>query len=202
MPGVRVSEHLKNLAPLMDRVTVVRTVNHNVIDEHAAATNRMHTGRPISGTVVYPSFGSVIAHERGAAEEGAPPYVLIGYPNVSRGPGFLGAKAGYVYLTDTSQGPAGLSRPDGISLGRQSRRHALLGKLRKAEGAGDDDRLRDYDAAIDQCLELSGPAFARSFQLDQEAADLRAPLRRRVRPAPAAGPPPGRTRSAVPRGFA
>lgn len=174
VPGVRVSEHLKNLAPLMDRVTVVRTVNHNVIDEHAAATNRMHTGRPISGTVVYPSFGSVIAHERGAAEEGAPPYVLIGYPNVSRGPGFLGAKAGYVYLTDTSQGPAGLSRPDGISLERQSRRHALLGKLRKTEGASNDDRLRDYDAAIDQCLELSGPTFARSFQLDQEAASLRA----------------------------
>ena len=32
--------------------------------EHAAATNRMHTGRPISGTVIYPSFGSVIAGGR------------------------------------------------------------------------------------------------------------------------------------------
>src|SRR3954466_508841 len=33
---VRVCEHLKNLAPLMDRVTAVRTLNHEVIDEHAA----------------------------------------------------------------------------------------------------------------------------------------------------------------------
>ncbi|MBL9144098.1 MAG: DUF1501 domain-containing protein, partial [Verrucomicrobiaceae bacterium] len=48
VPGVRVCEHLSKLAPLMDRVTAVRTVNHDVIDEHAAATNRMHTGRPIS----------------------------------------------------------------------------------------------------------------------------------------------------------
>ena len=47
------------LAPLMDRVTAVRTVHHEVIDEHAAATNRMHTGRPISGTVTYPSIGSI-----------------------------------------------------------------------------------------------------------------------------------------------
>src|SRR5690606_22478592 len=107
VPGVQVCEHLQQLASLMDRVTAVRTVHHNVIDEHAAATNRMHTGRPISGTVVYPSLGSIIAHERGAAGDGVPPYVLIGYPNVSRGPGFLGARAGYVYLTDTSQGPAG-----------------------------------------------------------------------------------------------
>src|SRR5687768_15044851 len=65
--NVRVSEHLKNLAPLMDRVTAVRTVHHEVIDEHAAAVNRMHTGRPVSGTVVYPSLGSVVAFERGAA---------------------------------------------------------------------------------------------------------------------------------------
>lgn len=47
--GVRVCEHLKQLAPLMDRVTALRTVNHNVIDEHAAATNFMHIGRPVSG---------------------------------------------------------------------------------------------------------------------------------------------------------
>lgn len=63
VPGVRVCEHLKRMAPLMDRVTAVRTVHHEVIDEHAAATNRMHTGRPVSGTVVYPSLGSVVAHE-------------------------------------------------------------------------------------------------------------------------------------------
>ena len=70
VPDVRVCEHLKNLAPLMDHVTAVRTVHHEMIDEHAAATNRMHTGRPISGTVTYPSLGSLIIHERGTANEG------------------------------------------------------------------------------------------------------------------------------------
>ncbi len=174
VPGVRVCEHLKNLAPLMDRVTAVRTLHHEVIDEHAAATNRMHTGRPVSGTVVYPSLGSVVAHERGTAAEGAPPYVLIGYPNVTRGPGFLGAKAGYLYLTDTSQGPAGLSRPDGITPERQSRREAFLRDLHNAQPGSDDARLRDYEAAIEQSLKLSGPEFTRSFKLDEEKADLRA----------------------------
>lgn len=173
VPGVQLCEHLQQLAPLMDRVTAVRTVNHNVIDEHAAATNRMHTGRPISGTVAYPSFGSVIAHERGAAAEGAPPYVLIGYPNVSRGPGFLGAKAGYLYLTDTGQGPAGLSRPDGITASRQNRRQAMLNELRQVQSHTTDKQLLDYDNAIDQCLELSGPKFAKSFQLAEEKSDLR-----------------------------
>lgn len=173
VPGVKLCEHLKHLAPLMDRVTVVRTVHHNVIDEHAAATNRMHTGRPVSGTVVYPSLGSVVAHERGAVSESAPPYVVIGYPNVTRGPGFLGARSSYLYLTDTSQGPAGLSRPESISLARQSRRQSFLTELRKSQVPSQEVPLRDYDDAIAQSLQLSGSDFMGSFQLNNEPADLR-----------------------------
>ncbi len=174
VPGVEVCEHLKRLAPLMDRVTAVRTVHHTVIDEHAAATNFMHTGRVVSGTVVYPSLGSTVAHERRAAADGVPPYVLIGYPNVTRGPGFLGARANYLYLTDTAQGPAGLSRPDGLGDARQARREALLSGLRSAAPAPRDPRLVDYDSAIDTSLRLSSPEFTRSFKLDEEKAALRA----------------------------
>ena len=171
--GVRVCEHLKTLAPLMDRMTAVRTVNHEVIDEHAAATNRMHTGRPISGTVTYPSLGSIITHQRGPVAEDAPPYVLIGYPNVTRGPGFLGAQAGYLYLTDTSQGPAGLSRPASITASRQARRERFLSILHNHSGSTADSRLLNYDATIQQSLKLSGPEFTRVFRLDREPADLR-----------------------------
>src|SRR5690606_16207869 len=50
--GVQVCEHLPKMAAIMDRVTAVRTVNHSVIDEHAAATKWMYVGRPVSCTVV------------------------------------------------------------------------------------------------------------------------------------------------------
>lgn len=173
VPGVRLCEHLRKVAPLMDRVTAVRTVHHDVIDEHAAATNRMHTGRPISGTISYPSIGSIIAHERGSASDEAPPYVLIGYPNVTRGPGFLGAQAGYLYLTDTSRGPAGLSRPPDVSIERQERRARFRAAMRAAAPPTDDQKLKSYDAAIEQSLRFSGPAFNRVFELDREHADLR-----------------------------
>lgn len=174
--GVQLCEHLSRLAPLMDRVTVVRSVHHDVIDEHAAATNRMHTGRPIGGTVTYPSFGSIIAHERGAASEDAPPYVLIGYPNVTRGPGFLGAKAGYLYLTDTTQGPAGLTRPDGITVERQARRESLLRyaqneRAQKLQGAH--RKESEYEETLWQSLKLSGPSFMNGFRLESEPESLR-----------------------------
>ncbi len=171
--GVQLCQHLPKLARLMEHVTAVRSIHHEVIDEHAAATNRMHTGRPISGTVTYPSLGSIIAHQRGAAGDGAPPYVLIGYPNVTRGPGFLGSRHGYLYLTDTSQGPAGLSRPDGISADRQARRESFLAAMRAAGPAANVRKLKDYEATIEQSMRLAGPEFSRVFQIENEPGELR-----------------------------
>ena len=172
--SVQVCEHFSKIAPLMDRMTIIRTINHDVIDEHAAAVNRMHTGRNVTGTVVYPSIGSAVAHEKGSAQDGAPPYVLIGYPNVTRGPGFLGSKFNYLYLTDTVSGPAGLSRPEMITVPRQDRREALLSELRKINKvAGKDKALQDYETALEQSLKLSGPAFSKVFNLTEENSTLR-----------------------------
>jgi len=169
--GVRVCEHLKHTAKVMDRVTAVRTVNHKVIDEHAFATNLVHTGRMTSGNVVYPSIGSIVAHERGAANPEVPPYILIGYPNVSRGPGFLGSKAGYVYLTDTNSGPVGFTRPGDVDDRRAADRRKLLETIGSAAQAG--SSVADYEAAQAESLRLAGPSFLKHFDLKTEPAKLR-----------------------------
>lgn len=175
IPGTKVCEHFKRCAPILDRFNLVRTVHHEVIDEHAAATNRVHTGRPTSGTIVYPSIGSIVAHERGPAGEGVPAYVLIGYPNVTRGPGFLGSKYGYLYLTDTDSGPKGVSKAADITLERQSRREKLLNAVRKGylKKNQADQLVADYDASVGEALRLAGPQFASIFQLEQEPQELR-----------------------------
>ncbi|MBL9183019.1 MAG: DUF1501 domain-containing protein [Verrucomicrobiaceae bacterium] len=171
VPGVRLSEHLGKTAKLMENVTVMRTVNHHVIDEHAFATNLVHTGRMISGNVTYPSVGSIIAHERGAADKNVPAYILIGYPNVSRGPGFLGAKAGYVYLTDTETGPAGFTRPDFVDNDRAKVRQELLKPLMAR--ALKSSAAADYQMAQEEALRLAGPSFMKHFNLKEEPASLR-----------------------------
>lgn len=173
VPGVMLCEHLPGMAERMEQITVVRTVHHNVIDEHAAATNRMHTGRPVSGTTIYPSLGSVVAHELGPVAEKAPPYVVIGYPNVTRGPGFLGTKANYLYLTDTNQGPAGLTRPQSVSETRQHRREALVSSLRAARPAAVSGAEAEYEAAIEQVQQLGNSDFMQSFSLKDEVDALR-----------------------------
>ena len=175
VPGVQVCEHLKGCAKLLDRFVLMRTVNHNVVDEHAAATNRMHTGRPTSGTIVYPSIGSVVAHERGKANAGMPSYVVMGYPNLTRGPGFLGAKHGYIYLTDTKAGPEGLARPRDITSARMSDRERLLEKVRGefVKRNPRDKAVRSYDVTIDEALALGRGEFKSAFDLKAESAGLR-----------------------------
>jgi hypothetical protein len=169
--GVRLCEHLSKTAKLMEHVTAVRTVNHKVVDEHAFATNLVHTGRMISGNVTYPSVGSIVAHERGAADPTVPAYILIGYPNVSRGPGFLGSKAGYVYLTDTATGPAGFTRPADVSEDRAAARQKLLGAVSGKAETG--SPLAEYEEAQAAALRLAGPKFMKHFDLKSEPGSVR-----------------------------
>ena len=175
IPGVQLCEHFSRTAPLMDRCMPVRTVHHDVIDEHAAAVYRMHTGRPTSETVVYPSIGSTIACLKPPESDLVPAYVLMGNPSLAREPGFLGAKYGYVYLTETQSGPRGLVRPQRVTANRAERRSRLLQQLRDnytAQHAGE-SAIEDYVEAMDQGFRLAGPEFLSVFDLDAEPADLR-----------------------------
>ena len=170
VPGVKFTEHLSKTAKVADRLTAVRTVNHTIVDEHAFATNYVHTGRMISGTITYPSIGSLVAHQRGAASDDVPAYMLIGYPNVSRGPGYLGPSHSSVHLVDTQSGPAGFTRPEGLSK-RQIERRQRFAAMR-------DNPLRErgiahYAELQAQARRWAGPKFMRNFQLDEEPAALR-----------------------------
>ncbi|MBX3740365.1 MAG: DUF1501 domain-containing protein [Akkermansiaceae bacterium] len=171
VPGVNVTEHLGNCAKLMDRMTAVRTVFHGSGQEHAIATNFVHTARPISGSTIYPSIGSIVAHQRGAANPKVPAYMLIGFPSVSRGPGFLGSKYGNIYLTDVKAGPAGFTRPEYLDTKRMDARKQLLEPI--TAGVPKDSTIADYESAQVEALRLAGPEFMRNFDLSNESSDIR-----------------------------
>tara|TARA_R110002096_G_scaffold114770_11_gene248864 strand:+ start:28259 stop:29533 length:1275 start_codon:yes stop_codon:yes gene_type:complete len=170
VPGVKFTEHLSKTAKVADRLTAVRTVNHTIVDEHAFATNYVHTGRMISGTITYPSIGSLVAHQRGAASDDVPAYMLIGYPNVSRGPGYLGPSYSSVHLVDTQSGPAGFTQPEGLSKRQLERRQRFAAM---ANGPVKERGIAHYAELQAQARRWAGPKFMRNFQLEEESAALR-----------------------------
>jgi hypothetical protein len=175
IPGARVCSHLKKSAALLDRCVLVRSLNHTISSEHGAAANLVHTGRMPSGTLQYPSVGSIVSHELGPKSEDVPAYVVMGYPNITRDPGFLGAKYGYVYLLQTETGPNGLVRPPDVDLAREDRRETLLAQMRKGfvEQHPSDAYVQAQNAINEQGFKLAGPHFLNVFDLKREAASLR-----------------------------
>src|SRR5439155_4100817 len=175
IPGARVCEHLAKTAPLLDRCVLVRSLSHDISGEHAAAANLVHTGRMPSGTIIYPSIGSIVSHELGTKSEEVPAYVVMGYPNIARDPGFLGAKYGYVYLTQIETGPNGLIRPPDVDAARQDRRETLLGRLRDSyHQRNSQDPLVQSQAEVSrQGFRMAGPKFLQVFDLQREPASLR-----------------------------
>ena len=134
----------------------------------------MHTGRKPSGTILYPSVGSLVSHELGPRSDDVPPYVVMGYPNIMRDAGFLGAGSGYVYLTQIDTGPTGLNPAPDVDSDRQKRRQILLGRLRADYLERNDDAIVRAKAEVsEQGFRMAGPRFMDVFRLDQEPSILR-----------------------------
>ena len=173
--NVQLCQHMKRSAPLMDRCAIMRTLSHDIVSEHGAAANLVHTGRMPSGTIQYPSIGSIVSKELGPKSEAVPAYVVMGYPNVTRDPGFLGAKYGYIYLTQIETGPNGLMRPPDVDLNREDRRETLLAQMRdRYEKRNPGDQFVEAQSAVSkQGFKIAGPKFMNVFDLKKESSTLR-----------------------------
>ncbi len=87
--GLRFASTLPRTAEIADKITVVRSMTHTEAD-HDRGAHSVLTGYPPSPAIVYPSFGSVVAHELGVRNN-LPPYVCVPTSNSNfLGTGYLG----------------------------------------------------------------------------------------------------------------
>ena len=178
LPGVHVCEHLPLTARLMDKLTLLRSVdcsasNHTPITMQAGnpLAKRTNDGKDGDG---YPSMGSVAARYRGANAPGLPGFVGLADSWVSDmwGAGQLG----HAFEPVNGKELAGrLALADGLSLDRLGERRALNEQLdqwrRRTDGnaaiaAADVYTQQAYDVL------LSGRA-QRAFNLDEEKSSVR-----------------------------
>ena len=60
--GVKICEHLPQLALRADKFAVLRGITHNIAD-HGLAKKYLLTGNKASQTISYPEYGSVVSHQ-------------------------------------------------------------------------------------------------------------------------------------------
>ncbi len=94
LPGVEFAEYWPKMAEMADKLAIIRSMESNEAD-HFRAIKLVRTGYPINPTLAYPTWGSVVAHERFDAEFELPAFVRIGKPRIKTrdvNSGVLGAK--------------------------------------------------------------------------------------------------------------
>ena len=166
VPGVHFCDKVPNLAKVMDKMTIVRSICHKD-PNHGGGNHYMMTGRPTPVPVncgafvtFHPSFGSMASFDRGVLK-GLPAYMSLGQMSRSGGPNFLGAQhAPFVIKADPSSSSfkvRDVVLPKGISEARAEDRRGLRKELdnllRIADKAAKDPAV-DFDQFNAQGVDL------------------------------------------------
>lgn len=178
VPGIHVCEHLPLTAKIMDKLTLIRSVdcsasNHTPITMQACnpLARRTDNGRDGDG---WPSMGSIAAKFRGANAPGIPGYVALADSLVSDvwGAGHMGNAFQPVSGKDLS---GRLKLVDGLSVERLGDRRALADEMDQwKRGIGENEAIASADQFTQQAYDvLMTGAAQRAFNLDEETPAMR-----------------------------
>jgi uncharacterized protein (DUF1501 family) len=186
--GVRFGELLPEQAARMDKLAILRSVNHGTGD-HTKANHWMLTGYEgpdfnASDNQIQrrPAMGSAVARLLAGSRPGMPPYVAVpnlrgGTDNLFHYAAYLGGYANpFVVESDPNESRfqvKNLRLPGGVTLERlEDRRAALEAMDRLRRGA--EPGLRDLDPYYQRAFAmLTGPAVAAAFDIRAESATVR-----------------------------
>ncbi|MFP6694346.1 MAG: DUF1501 domain-containing protein [Pirellulales bacterium] len=176
--GVRINEIWKQTATVADKIAICRSMTHGEA-AHERGTHNMFTGYRPSPALVFPSMGSVVAHEFGPRNN-LPQYVCIpNQPNQFAGTGFLSSSyAGFSLGADpASKGfkVRDLNLPGGVDEGRFTTRRRILDVVndhfKKKEKS---DSLDAVDTFYNRAYAMISSQKAReAFDIEKEDGKLR-----------------------------
>lgn len=179
--GIALCEHLPRQAVVMDKLAIVRTVQHSNAS-HLPASHWMMTGyeAPESDRRNFnPAIGCVVSKLRGPNAAGLPGHVSIPSKQLLGGAAYLGP-AHNPFTPDSDPNSRefavrNLSPAAGMSVTRLTSRHELRGQLDSLRSQLDsDDEAAGLDRFSRQAYELvTGERAAQAFHLSQEDPALR-----------------------------
>lgn len=186
VPGVHFSQHLKRLAAIADKHSVIRSIRHNQ-GNHGAGNHYMMTGAPPRipvgcGAFVsfHPSLGSVTAHELGK-DNGLPSYFSMPRMSRSGGPNFLGAKYAPFVVPDDPNGSGfrvrDVALPKGLTDVRFNQRtdlRKLVDKMQRINEKAAGDPVNGLDDYYRQGMDLVTSTEAqKAFDIHSESDEVR-----------------------------
>ncbi len=177
LAGVRLSEVLPNVARVLDRTVLIRSLTSPEAD-HDRASHHILTGWRPNPALTYPSLGSVYAKIRGGLAGNLPNHVAIPSKPFFGGSGYLTSACDPLDVAGDPNDPnfriRDLTPPDKVTFDRMLRRKAMVDRLNEWSKAGEsaDTKARsDFDRQTYQLL--TSPAAQNAFRIQEESAAIR-----------------------------
>ncbi|MBX3377326.1 MAG: DUF1501 domain-containing protein [Phycisphaeraceae bacterium] len=186
--GVQLGAGLENIASVMDKGCIVRSLANDVMFGaiHLKAQYYMMTGYLFPAGVKAPSMGAIVGRTRGRRHEHIPAYIYIGrdidssdeeriFINEFIGPGFYGVQHAPFMIPDATQGLATLSAAAGVSTERLDRRMALFRNLNALADRSlrDAQKAAEYAKVMDDARAMMDSPVKQAFDYQRdEPADL------------------------------
>ncbi len=176
LPGIHLSELMPRAAGMMKKFALIRSM-HSEEAIHERARQYVFSGIRPRNELIHPSYGSVIARERGS-QGGLPPFVLIPKEQLWAKAGFLGPTYDPFIAGDPNQknySVKDLTLPLGLGWEEAQSRFKLMSALdrefKRVEGSSLLDGMDQfYQKAFDL---IASPAAKKAFDIGQEPQRLR-----------------------------
>lgn len=183
--GIEICEHFPMMAKMMDRIALIRSLNHDAGTTHGHGQRWMMTGHAFTANNLQPHTGSVIARVFGPRGALPASVILPGQIGNTGGPVLTGQFAAYLgsayepfFLgADPAKSNfkvADLVPPEGQTEFRISARRDLLSQLDNLQKRNEALASQQYDTAYQRAFDLlTSPQSKQAFELEQETDKLR-----------------------------
>jgi Protein of unknown function (DUF1501) len=189
VPGIHISEHLPRLSREMRDIAIIRSMRTAEMD-HGRASHLLRTGYLPSGAIQFPTLGSLVSKELGAADNPLPNFVSIApyrqFNQAAYASGFLGPQHAPLLIADSNPNVAptadyeqalrvhNLAMPADLPRAQAAARIDLLeGMEREFAGSRPGVVTQSHRAAYDRAARLMLTPAGRAFNLDEESPRIR-----------------------------
>lgn len=175
--GLRVSEHLPELAARMHQLSLIRSLTGKE-GNHERARYLMHTGFVPQGGVVHPGFGAHVARVGADADAALPGQVTLNLPG--QGPGYLGAEWAPFTVPRADQPVRNLAPPSTPATGEldpaRADHRVELWRALEADFARDHGSRQVLGARAvgERAVAMTRSREVEAFDLSRESADAHA----------------------------
>lgn len=171
--GYFVSHYLPHTAKVMDRVSVLNSMNSK-IGAHAEGQYLVHKSYVPRGTIVHPSIGSWVTNLGGRLNETLPPYVSISTNGKTSGGGWMGAEYSAAVIGNPYHGLKDSKKPWNVSEDDFDRRLKLADMInQKFHQENGSAEVKGYHKVFDEAAKVMDSEDLDAFNLNKEDQQTR-----------------------------